>query len=389
VKQVYTKENHNIPIEGVDKDALYVIKKLQNAGHTAYLVGGSVRDLLMGVSPKDFDVSTSARPEEIRGIFKNCYIIGRRFRLAHIRFDEKIIEVSTFRSGDPETEDLIVRDNEFGSPEEDALRRDFTINGLFFDPSTETVIDYVDGFEDAKKRFLRAIGTPHVRFKQDPVRMIRLIKFQARFNLNVCPQAHRALLDCKEEILKSSPARVLEELLRMLESGFSHPFFKQLCDGGMMQHLIPTLSAYCELADRNVVFDLLEIADSVHKKSRSRFDRIVLLAILVFPVFERHIHILQKGGSPFHLGRIENEAYFIIEEFFSPFLEIPKRIVGTLAMVLTGQFRIRPQTGKSVRIRLPRIPDFSLAVDFLYLESLYNPQLRSIYEPWKKALKKS
>ncbi|NDD99438.1 polynucleotide adenylyltransferase PcnB [bacterium] len=388
MKQVYTKENHSIPIEGVDKDALYVIRKLQQAGHTAYLVGGSVRDLLMGVTPKDFDVSTSARPEEIRGIFKNCYIIGRRFRLAHVRFDEKIIEVSTFRSGDPQTEDLIVRDNEFGSPEEDALRRDFTINGLFFDPSNETVIDYVHGFDDAKKKFLRVIGTPHVRFKQDPVRMIRLVKFQARFNLDVCPQAHLALLDCRAEILKSAPARVLEELLRMLESGFAHPFFHKLTDAGLLQHLIPTLSAYCELAEKNIVFNLLEIADKVHKKSTHKFDRIVLLAALVFPIFERHIQILQKEGSPFHLGRIENEAYFIIEEFFSPFLEIPKRIVGTLAMVLTSQFRLRPQPQKPVRVKIPRISDFHLAVDFLYLESLYNPLLKSIHEPWKKALKK-
>jgi len=387
VKQVYSKENHQIPVEGVDPDALYVIKKLQSQGHTAYLVGGSVRDLLMGVEPKDFDVSTSARPEEIRGLFKNCYVIGRRFRLAHVRFGDKIIEVSTFRSGDPENEDLIVRDNEFGSPEEDALRRDFTINGLYYDPFTETVIDYVQGFEDAQKRFLRVIGTAHVRFKQDPVRMIRLVKFQARFQLNVCPQAHTALLDCRSEILKSSPARVLEELLRMLESGSGFSFFKQLSDVGLLQHLIPTLSAYCELAEDNVVFELLKIADSIHKKSSSRFDRCVLLAVIVFPIFERHIQILQKSGSSFHLGRIENEAYFIIEEVFSPFLEIPKRMVGTLAMILTSQFRLRPHTSKPVRIKIPRIPDFHLAIDFLHLESYLRPTLKSVLDPWKKALK--
>ncbi|MFZ4772807.1 MAG: polynucleotide adenylyltransferase PcnB [Chlamydiia bacterium] len=387
MKQVYTKETHQIPIEGVDPDALYVIKKLQAAGHTAYLVGGSVRDLLMGVTPKDYDVSTSARPEEIRGIFKNCYIIGRRFRLAHVRFQNNIIEVSTFRSGDPETEDLIIRDNEFGTPEEDALRRDFTINGLYYNPSDETVIDYVHGFDDARKKFLRAIGLPHVRFKQDPVRMIRLVKFQARFNLEVCPVAHAALLDCRAEILKSSPARVLEELLRMLESGSAYPFFKQLSDVGLLQHLIPTLSAYCEFAETNTVFALLTIADTMHKKSSHRLDRSVLLAAIVAPIFERHIQVLQNGSAPFHLGRIEDEAYFIIEEVFSPFLEIPKRIVGTLAMILTSQFRMRPNPSKPVRVKIPRIADFHLAVEFLFLLSLHDPHLKAIYEPWKKALK--
>ncbi len=387
MKQIYTKENHQIPIEGVDKDALYVIKKLQAAGHAAYLVGGSVRDLLMGVKPKDFDVSTSARPEEVRGIFRNCYIIGRRFRLAHVRFQDNIIEVATFRSGDPETEDLIVRDNQFGTPEEDALRRDFTINGLYYDPSDESVIDYVHGFEDAKKKILRSIGQAHIRFKQDPVRMIRLVKFQARFNLEICPQAHTALLDCRAEILKSSPARVLEELLRMLESGSAKPFFKELADVGILQHLIPTLSAYCEFAEENVVFDFLEIIDKIHKKTDKKIDRSVLLAAIVSPIFERHIEIIQKAGSPLHLGRIEEEAYFIIEEVFSPFLEIPKRIVGTLAMILTCQYRMRPYANKPVRVKIPKIADFDLAIDFLYLQSVRQPELKSIYEPWKKALR--
>jgi poly(A) polymerase len=387
VKRIYTKENHNIPRESIDKDALYVIQKLQSHGHTAYLVGGSVRDLLMGVTPKDFDVSTSARPEEIRGIFKNCYIIGRRFRLAHVRFDDKIIEVSTFRSGDPEAEDLIIRDNEFGTPEEDALRRDFTINGLYYNPSDETIIDFVQGFDDAQNRFLRAIGTAHVRFKQDPVRMIRLVKFQARFDLNICPQAHLAMLDCRAEILKSSPARVLEELLRMLESGSAFSFFEKLSDVGLLQHLIPTLSAYCEIAETNIVFEFLKVVDRLHKRQAKKYDRSVLLALLVFPIFERHIHILEKTSQKFHLGRIENEAYFIIEEFFSPFLEIPKRIVGTLAMVLTSQYRIRPQEGKPVRVKIPRIPDFDLAIDLLFIQSHLDESLKKIHETWKKALK--
>ena len=172
---VYSTNDHQIDYNLIDPDALLVMQRLQEAGFTAYLVGGGVRDLLLKKIPKDFDISTSALPEEIKKLFpRNCILIGRRFRLADVRFGHKIIEVSTFRSGDNEGGSLIVHDNEWGTPEEDVLRRDFTINGLFYDPSNHTVIDYVGGWNDIQKKVLRTIGNAHYRFRQDPVRMIRL-----------------------------------------------------------------------------------------------------------------------------------------------------------------------------------------------------------------------
>ena len=156
----YPFDTHKLPLEKIDPDALYVMEKLRLNGYIAYLVGGGVRDLLLGHKPKDFDISTSAEPEQIRHLFRNCILIGRRFRLAHIRFGKKIIEVSTFRSGDNETDALILRDNKWGSPEEDVLRRDFTINGLFYDSATQEVIDYVDGYADVQKQLLRTVGQP-------------------------------------------------------------------------------------------------------------------------------------------------------------------------------------------------------------------------------------
>ncbi|HAB99553.1 MAG TPA: polynucleotide adenylyltransferase PcnB, partial [Parachlamydiales bacterium] len=162
--KIYTVDEHRILPEKIDSHAFYVIEKLRDAGHSAYLVGGGVRDLLLGQKPKDFDVSTSASPEEIKALFRNAILIGRRFRLAHIRFGQKIIEVATFRSGDTEAPDLIVRDNVWGSEEEDVLRRDFTINGLFYNPREQTVIDYVQGYPDLEQRILRTIGQPDLRF---------------------------------------------------------------------------------------------------------------------------------------------------------------------------------------------------------------------------------
>ena len=188
--KIYHANEHDISITLIDPDAILILKKLKEAGFQAYLVGGSVRDLLVKKQPKDFDISTSARPEQIKQIFqRNCMLIGRRFRLAHIRFGHRIFEVSTFRAGENDS-DLIIHDNIWGTPEEDVLRRDFTMNGLFYDPTTHTVIDYVGGWHDIHNNLLKTIGEPSTRFKQDPVRMIRLLKFQSRFNFDI--EAHTA-----------------------------------------------------------------------------------------------------------------------------------------------------------------------------------------------------
>ena len=174
--KIYFVKDHGIDSSLIDLDALYVLERLRQAGFTAYLVGGSVRDLLIRKIPKDFDISTSARPEQIKAIFqRQCILIGRRFRLAHIRFGHKIIEVATFRTGENDS-DLIIHDNVWGTPEQDVLRRDFTINGLFYDSSNHSVIDFVGGWEDIRKHMLRIIGEPEIRFKQDPVRLLRLLK---------------------------------------------------------------------------------------------------------------------------------------------------------------------------------------------------------------------
>ena len=161
--KIYQSDQHTLDRNQCDPNSLKVIQTLQQAGHVAYLVGGSVRDLLLKSKPKDYDISTSARPEEIKSLFRSqCLLIGRRFRLAHIRFGRKVFEVSTFRAGDTDSAELIVRDNVWGTPEQDVLRRDFTINGLFYDPSTETIIDFVDGYADLRKNYLRTIDRKSV-----------------------------------------------------------------------------------------------------------------------------------------------------------------------------------------------------------------------------------
>ncbi|MBN2573344.1 MAG: polynucleotide adenylyltransferase PcnB [Deltaproteobacteria bacterium] len=240
----------------IDPDALRVVQRLRRHQHKAYVVGGCVRDLLLGRKPKDFDVATSATPSEIRRCFRNCRIIGRRFRLAHVFFGRKIIETATFRAnprapedenGDAPVEEkapdlLIRRDNVFGTEEEDARRRDFTINGLFFDVETAQVIDHVGGLPDLEARLVRTIGDPDIRFREDPVRILRAVKFAARCDLTIEPETYRRMMEHKADLAKCAQARVTEEFYRLLRAGAARRSFELLVETGLLEVLLPELA---------------------------------------------------------------------------------------------------------------------------------------------------
>ncbi|MEI6242653.1 MAG: polynucleotide adenylyltransferase PcnB [Chlamydiota bacterium] len=383
---IYSLEEHKIPFTKIDKHAYYVIEKLRQEGFIAYLVGGSVRDLLLQLSPKDFDITTSAKPEEIRRLFSNCILIGRRFRLAQIRFGRKILEVATFRAGDPDDSSLIIRDNIWGNPEEDVLRRDFTINGLFYNPENQTIIDYVGGFTDVEKKILRTIGKPEVRFQQDPVRMIRLIKFHARFNFQIEEETYQALVSCKLEIKKSSQARILEELLRMLESGYSETFFHLLKTHGIFSLLFPHPTQPIEIEKK--IYEYLQQVDHFHRKHPFvKLDRAVLLSCLLFPIFEQKL--LSFPGA--HLGIVTEKAQQFITEFFHPFFKISHRIRISLTSILVHQYRILPQDRSTVSRmkRIPKDPCFYLALEFFQLRSQMDPTLVRLYTEWHSVFLKN
>ncbi len=233
----------------VDPDASKVVRRLLRAHHAAFLVGGCVRDLLLGRRPKDFDVATSATPNEIKDLFRNCRIIGRRFRLAHIFFGQKVIETATFRANprgedeaSEEADDLLIkRDNVFGTAEEDAMRRDFTMNGLFYDLAEEQVIDYVDGLSDIEARRVRTIGDPDIRFREDPVRILRAIKFAARLGFSIEAETYRFMLGHRAEISKCAAPRVLEEVYRLLRGGAARRSVELLIETGVLGVLVPEL----------------------------------------------------------------------------------------------------------------------------------------------------
>src|SRR4051812_22369085 len=251
--RIVPRQEHTISRADIDPDALKVLYRLRQYDHTAYLVGGSVRDLLLGRRPKDFDIGTSAHPYQVKKLFRNCWIIGRRFRLAHVKFGPKVIEVATFRRqvavgeevvqdgvpapdpSTPEGEHLIHRDNTFGTPEEDAFRRDFTINALFYDIADFSVIDYVGGLDDLQAKVVRSIGDPDVRLREDPVRMIRAIALAARLDFDIEPTLLASIRAHRQEIAKSSLPRLLEEYYKILRAGSSEKAFRGLADVGLLQ----------------------------------------------------------------------------------------------------------------------------------------------------------
>src|SRR5450432_344500 len=244
-----------IALDQIDPDAVRVVKQLRRFDHAAYLVGGCVRDLLLGLKPKDFDVVTSATPPEIKRIFHNSRIIGRRFRLAHIFYGPKTIETATFRANPRELEDddsegpeaesgdlLIRRDNVFGTPEDDARRRDFTINGLFYDIETGQVIDHVGGMADLEARLVRTIGDPDIRLREDPVRILRAIKFAARCDLSIESETYRRMMEHRHEITKCAQARVSEEFYRLLRAGAAKRSMELLVGTELLDILVPELA---------------------------------------------------------------------------------------------------------------------------------------------------
>jgi poly(A) polymerase len=264
---IVPRAEHPISRSQIDADALKVLYRLHQNGYTAYLVGGSVRDLLLGRRPKDFDIGTSAHPYQVKRLFRNCWIIGRRFRLAHVRFGPKNIEVATFRRqvsaaelaagdaaevehaahdgiplGDGDDRDRLVhRDNTFGTPEEDAFRRDFTINALFYDIGSFSIIDYTGGLQDLRNGLVRSIGDPAERFQEDPVRMLRAVAMAARLGFTIDPPVDDAIATHREDIVRSAPARLMEELYKLLRSGSAEQAFRMLAGRRLLEPIAPEL----------------------------------------------------------------------------------------------------------------------------------------------------
>jgi poly(A) polymerase len=402
-----------IPPSLLDPDALKVISRLRQHGHQAYLVGGCVRDLLLGQKPKDFDIATSAHPGEVRAIFRNCRLIGRRFRLAHIYFKGgKLIEVSTFRANPIEVEEaaqaaesahrelggeqtsdaevdpdaaadlLITEDNVFGTAEQDARRRDFTINGLFYDVASGRVIDYVRGRRDLQEQWIRTIGDPEVRIREDPVRILRAVRFACRLHFEIDPRTYAAMEGTVEDLPRCAPPRVLEETFRLLRSGIARPSLKLLRALGALRLLLPPLDEYLESRGKDGEIAFNAFADAVDRRiaSGEHLDDAVLLAALLLPV--------SRSAPAQPSGRASAIALAdAIEELLKRFVQtarLPRRIAERTRMLLLAQATLsgeRRRRGSLARFR--RHPIFNEALVLFEISVEATGHHRELLEEWK------
>jgi poly(A) polymerase len=362
----------------IDPDALKVVRRLSRYHHEAYLVGGCVRDLLLGRQPKDFDLATSATPNEIKGLFRNSRIIGRRFKLAHIFFGPKIIETATFRqnprndedeegNGDAAAEErlhngdslLIRRDNVFGTAEDDALRRDFTLNGLFYDPVGHEVIDFVQGRADLEQGLIRTIGDPDIRLQEDPVRILRAIKFAARLELAIEPETREAITRYREHITACAKARVLEEIYRLLREGAACRAMALLEETGVARVLLPELGSVLQDPARHEVFlARLRALDALHDEIP--LTNATLLATLSHALLVDTDGLLQGGGNG--SARLDDALRAVLKTWTPS-----RRDRDRLRQILMAQRRLCPSEAKGKRRR--RRPKALVAQDY-FPESL-------------------
>lgn len=335
--------------QNIHPDALKVMYRLVRKGFTAYLVGGGVRDLLLGRTPKDFDVSTNATPSQIKKIFQNCFLIGRRFRLAHIRFDDHVIETSTFRRCPDQEEEngdddlYMLRDNCYGTPEEDALRRDFTINGLFYEVERFSIIDHVGGLPDIRNRLIRSIGDPGIRFREDPVRMIRAVRFASRLDFNIEPATYNAILRHHEEILKASPPRVFEELQKLFAYGAGEKALRLLYKTGLLHDLLPEIADFLDHdhGQDSVLWTWLEHLDS-RTRTVGKIEPVLVFAAL-FSAPVQHIAARYEAQGE----RVVYNA--LLDDLLQPIcarMSMPKWMCARVIQIMANQTRFEPDKKK-------------------------------------------
>lgn len=372
--RVIPRSEHSITRKNIDESALKVLYGLHKAGYQAFLVGGAVRDLLLGHRPKDFDVATDATPEQVKALFRNCRLIGRRFRLAHIHYGRHIIEVATFRGdhGDSQSGHLddsgrILRDNVYGDISQDVWRRDFTVNALYYNIADFSVVDYVGGFDDVMQGRLRLIGDPEERYREDPVRMLRVIRFSAKLGFSIDESCQRFILE-QGVILRDVPAaRLYEEVLKLLHSGHAIESFRALREYHLLEHLFPEASK--ALDHNEVALKFLQLAMQStderihqHKPVTPAF----LFAALLWAPLQARMEKRLAQGEPPSLALHKAASALVSEQVRH--VSIPKRFTTVMRDIWALQPRFSYRRGKRAEAVFEH-PKFRAGYDFLCLRA--------------------
>ncbi|AAM41056.1 polynucleotide adenylyltransferase PcnB [Xanthomonas campestris] len=394
--RVIPRDQHTISRKDISPNALRVLYRLRESGFGAYLVGGAVRDLLVGGHPKDFDVATSATPEEVKALFRNCRLIGRRFRLAHVVFGREIIEVATFRaniddgSGDRELDNgRLVRDNVYGTIEDDAIRRDFTCNALYYAIEDFSVRDYCGGFEDVQARLMKLIGDPELRYQEDPVRMLRAVRLAAKLNFDIEAGTAEPIPRLAGLLSEAAPARLFEEILKLFLSGHGVASFEGLERYGLLGALFPESAAALK-SNRSGALRAMVLEGLRNTDARVANDEPVspafLFALLLWPAFCRTLMGLQaQGVQPEDAQRRAADRVTLhqLER-----VALPRRFSLPMQEIWLLQTRFSSRQRKRV-FRTLSHPRFRAAFDFLVLRQFASADHAADVEFWRDAQQSS
>ena len=365
------RARHGIERNRISPAALKTCTALHEAGYSAYVVGGAVRDLLLGATPKDYDVATDARPEQIKPLFRRALLIGRRFRIVHVIIGQETIEVSTFRAADDgsaekDAHGRVLRDNVFGNQQDDARRRDFSVNALYYDPATEEVIDFHGGLADLKKRSMRLIGDPETRYREDPVRMLRAVRLAAKLGLSIEPESRAPIKKLARLIENVPPARLFDEMLKLLMSGHASACLRRLRDEGLSKGLLPLLDVILNqpLGERFVTLALAQTDERV-KTDRPVSPAFLFAALLWHEVLAASRAHEKRGERPALALELAMDE---VLETQCEKLAITRKLTATMREVWGMQSRFEQRSGQRP-YRLLESPRFRMAYDFLALRA--------------------
>jgi poly(A) polymerase len=387
---VINRDQHPVSRKQMSPEVLKVLYRLHRTGHLAYLCGGGVRDLLLGRKIDDYDVATDAEPRRLKQVFGNCRLIGRRFRIAHIMFKGgKIIEVSTFRKKGEEEEAtdegnslLIKRDNTFGSPAEDAFRRDFTINGLYYNVADFSIIDYVDGRADLHARLIRCIGDPNIRFQEDPIRILRGIRLAATLDFQVEESTWNAMKCQCHHIMECPASRIREEIMKILRRKNSRKGYQLLADGGILEHLFPRLEEFRLACLQNKptsadpLLQCIDVIDDLRSKGAEFTDSLLLAALTASPVMSS-FETLPPGSD------VAKWLHQYLEENFKP-LAIPRAVRSNVHLLHLALRHMVAEKRRKRRRSLRRSPLFADALKLLEIHCLATQEHWSALNRWQR-----
>lgn len=372
--RIISRSEHPISRSAISPNALKVLYRLTNAGYRACLVGGAVRDLLLGVQPKDFDIATDAKPEEVKALFKNSRLIGRRFRLAHILFGREIIEVATFRghhmegsAGELHLDGRIIRDNVYGTIEEDAIRRDFTINALFYDIKDFSVLDYCDAMQDVQAKQLRMIGDPQTRYQEDPVRMLRAIRLAVKLNLTIDSDTLEPIKELAPLLLNIAGGRLWDESQKLLLAGYSKDTFSMLEAEHIIKTMLPQTQDALENTElcRSFIELALQNTDRRIQDDKPVNPAFLYACFLWWPVLTLRDELIVDGYSP---AEAMQQAITSVIEKQVQLISIPRRFTQFIRDVWMLQHRLETRRGKRLA-SLIQHQRFRAAYDFLLLRA--------------------